>query len=76
MYLADKLSRAYLPVNVCDRRPSVENIDETMFLPVTAERLQQIRHTASEDPTLSMLSEVIRDGWHGDRYVPPAVQPY
>ena len=48
MYLADTLSRAYLPVNVCDRRPSVENIDATVFLPVTAERLQQIRHADAE----------------------------
>ena len=77
MYLADTLSRAYLPVNVCDIRPSVENIDATEFLPLTAERLQQIRHATSEDPTLSLLIEVIRAGWPGEkRYVPPAVQPY
>ena len=76
MYLADALGRAYLPVNACDRRPSVENIDTTKFLPVMAEQLPQIRHAPSADPVV-FLSEVSRAGWPGQkRYVLPAVQPY
>ena len=64
-------------MNVCDRKPSVENIDATVLLPVTAERLQQISPATSEDPTLSMAIEVIRADWPGEkRYVPPAVHPY
>ena len=74
MYMADTLNRVYLPVNLCDRRHSVENTDATMFLHVTAERLHQIRHATSDD---LVLNEVIRAGWPGEkRYVAPAVQPY
>ena len=47
------------------------------FYPVTTERLPQIKHATSDDPELSLLSEVIRAGWPGEkRYVPPTVQPY
>ena len=49
--------------HVCDR-PFVENTDATMFLPGTAERLQQIRYATSEDP---MLSKMIRAGWPGEK---------
>ena len=70
--MADALSMVYLPVNICDTRPFVENIDATMFLPGTAELLQQIRHATSEDP---VLNEMIRAGWPGENEL-PAVQFY
>ena len=60
MYLADVLNRVYMPVNDCDTRPSVENTDATMFLHVTDERLQQVRHATSDDLVLFLLNEVIR----------------
>ncbi|KAI0233656.1 hypothetical protein LSAT2_016131 [Lamellibrachia satsuma] len=66
-------------INQCKRNeePSVENIDATVLLPVTAERLQQISPATSEEPTLSMAIEVIRADWPGEKwYVPPAVHPY
>ena len=77
MFLADTLSRAYLPVNMCDLRPSLEEIDATLGLPVSADRLQQIQHATLEDPVLPLLSDVIKAGWPNDkRSVPPAVLPY
>ena len=52
----------------------MENIDTTVFLPVTAEQFQQIRHATSEYPALSLPSEVIRAGWPAERmYEPPVV---
>ena len=77
MFLADTLSQAYLPVNMCDLRPSLEEIDATLGLPVSADRLQQIQHATLEDPVLPLLSDVIKAGWPNDkRSVPPAVLPH
>ena len=77
MFLADTLSRAYLPVNICDELPSVESINPTVHLPVSAERLQQIKHATAEDPSLALLREVIQVGWPEEkRSVPHAVQPF
>ena len=39
MFLADTLSRAYLPVNMGDLRPSLEEIDTILGHPVSADRL-------------------------------------
>ena len=64
MYMADALRMVYLLVNICDRMPFVENIDATMFLPGTAERLQPIRHATSDDP---VLSEMIQACWIGEK---------
>ena len=77
MFLADTLSRAYLPVNMCDLRPSLEEIDATLGLLVSADRLQQIEHAILEDPVLPLLGDVIKAGWPNDkRSVSPAVQLY
>ena len=77
MFLADTLGRAYLPVNMCDLRPSLEKIDATLGLSVSADRLQQIEHAILEAPVLPLLSDVIKAGWPNDkRSVPPAVLPY
>ena len=79
MFLANTLNRAYmyLPVNMCDLRPSLEEIDATLGLPVSADRLQQIQYATLEDPVLPLLSDVIKAGWPNDkRSVPPAVLPY
>ena len=77
MFLADTVSTADLPVNICDVRPSVENINPMGNLPVSPERLQQIKHATKEDPALALLSEIISIGWLDEkRCVPPAVQPH
>ena len=77
MFLVDTLSQAYLPVNMCDLRPSLEEIDATLGFPASADRLQQIQHATLEDPVLPLLSDVIKAGWRNDKHsVPPAVLPY
>ena len=75
--IADTQRRAYLPVNMCHLRPSLEEIDATLGLLVNADRLQQIQHATLEDPVLPLLSDVIKAGWPNDKCsVPPAVLPY
>ena len=73
----DTLSRAYLPLNMCDLKPSLEEIDATLGLLVSADRLQQIQHATLENPALPLLSDVIKVGWPNDkRSLPPAILPY
>ena len=77
MFLADILSRAYLPVIMYHLRPSFEEIDATLRLSMCADRLQQIQQAKLEDPVLPLLSNVIKAGWpNNKRSVPPAVLPF
>ena len=51
MFLADTLSRAYLPeVNSCNFSRELEDIDHKILLPVSKARWQQITHAPAEDP--------------------------
>ena len=64
MHLADTLSRAYLPTGaVSDFVHLLEAVDHTEDLPVSHERLQEIRQASANDATLSRLATVIRNGW-------------
>ena len=64
MYLADTLSRAYLPeVHVCDFTKELKEIDHTLTLAITADRLQQIKHVSSDDPVMKALRETILHDW-------------
>ena len=50
MYLADTLSRAYIPeVNVCDFVHELEELDHRESLPVSQERWQQLNHASEND---------------------------
>ena len=56
MYLADTLSRTYLPeVNACDLINELEEIDNKQYLVVSEDRWQQIRHASADDPVLQQL---------------------
>ena len=64
MYLADTLSRAYLPeVNACDLILELEDIDHKQQLAVSKECLQQINHASADDPVLQQLCVTIHRGW-------------
>ena len=56
MFLAEPLSRAFLPeVNTCDLTKELEEVDHRASLPVSQERWQQIRHASANDPVLQQL---------------------
>ena len=58
MFLADTLSRAFLPeVNVTEFLHELEEIDHRVLPPVSAERWHQIRHASADDPTLGKLRQ-------------------
>ncbi len=56
MYLADTLSRAYLPeVNVCESIQKLEEVDHTSTLAIPADRIERLKQASSEDPVLDVL---------------------
>ena len=64
MFMADTLSRAYLPTTSNNKFiHSLEEVDHTASLSQSADRLEQVRHTARDDPVFQQLREVIRRGW-------------
>ena len=70
MYLADTLSRAYIPeVKVCDF------VRES--LPVSQERWQQLNHASENDYVCQQLRATIQNGWPETKAeVPECVLPY
>lgn len=78
MFLADTLSRAFLPeVNACEFTQELEKVDHRASLPVSDERWQQIRHASADDPVLQQLRATIRRGWPETRSeVPECLYPY
>ena len=64
MFLADMLSRAYLPeVNVCDVARECETLDHKSTLPVTNERWQHLQFASEHDLVLQKLRDIILQGW-------------
>ena len=64
MYLADTLSRAYLPeADVSPVSQELVDIDHSTALALTPERIQRVEHTSRDDPVLQELRKIIRQGW-------------
>lgn len=62
MFLADTLSRAYLP---------------GILLPVSKTRWQQIKHASTDDPVLQQLRYTIQNGWpDSQKETPECLNPY
>ena len=78
MYLADTLSRAYIPeVNVCAFVHELEELDHPESLPVSQERWQQLNHASANDNVCQQLRATIQNGWPENKSeVPECVLPY
>ena len=78
MYLADTLSRAYIPeVNVCDFVHELEELDHCESLPVNQELWQQLNHASENDNVCRELRATIQNGWPENKSeVPECVLPY
>ncbi|XP_062577795.1 uncharacterized protein K02A2.6-like [Saccostrea cucullata] len=67
MYFADTLSRAYLkaqPEDLEEKDPvEVHNVDYKEYLPVSEQRIVEIRKATERDETMDMLKGVIKSGW-------------
>ena len=63
MYIADTLSRAYIPGNPSVHAVTFVEIDMTAGLSVSHRRLQELRHATASDCVLQKLIQVTRGGW-------------
>ena len=88
LYIADTLSRAYInsdkeaksygevrQVNEMQQKDP-EEINLLKYLPISEERLAEIRQKTKEDPELQKLKQVIMIGWPETNTVPVEVKPY
>lgn len=76
MYLADTLSRAFLPTTE-NAQGEFERVNAVKLLPMTDERLEEIKKSTCNDDVLQELKEVIQTGWPEDKQDLPAVlAPY
>ena len=83
MYIADTLSRAYLPVpdhisqNELEFIRSVEEVDMTEDLAVTRECLADFQQKTEDDPIPQQMKETIELGWPERREaVPSEICPF
>ncbi|KAK3745481.1 hypothetical protein QZH41_007545 [Actinostola sp. cb2023] len=67
MHLADTLSRAFLPTTDHPSGAEFENINMTSYLPISSDRLKEIRTATGGDEVLQMLKDVILQGWPLER---------
>ena len=74
LYLADTLSRAYLPQEHLPGKADqeVEIIHSVNFLSVSEPQIQEIREETAKDPVLQSLKAVILNGWPNQRESLPA----
>ena len=78
MHIADTLSRAF-PLKCEEKNPQeeFEQINMVRYLPITNDRLSQIRESTCQDETLKLLKEVIVKGWPENKTsLPSQVHPY
>jgi len=76
MLLADTLSRAYLPESTPEEA-EVETVNMVQHLPISPDRLHDIRSATGKDKTLQLLIETMRQRWPKDKsQVPSEIRPY
>ena len=74
LFIADTLSRAYLDEHYPDKHSQVNAVGH---LKIGADKLQELREETKSDDTMSILKEVILQGWPVNKSkVPVQVAPY
>ena len=77
MYIADTFSRACLPhekEDCCNEFESVNSID---FIPMTCNKVEEIKRETLQDSALQKVKDVILRGWPNSKSeLPPEVSPY
>ena len=64
MYIADTLSRAFLRTEKSEQAFSdFENVNMVNHVPVSADRMKEIKKETEKDETLQILAKTIKEGW-------------
>ena len=67
MYIADLLSRAYLPEVGSEDRKEFELVNMVKLLPVSDQKLSEIQRETKADQTLQVVKSLILKGWPNDK---------
>ena len=77
MFLADLLSRAYLPTGAKPEDEEFEFVNMASYIPIADPRLEEIRQENQQDEVMQVLMDVILQGWPDDKSaVPSLALPY
>ena len=78
MYLADTLSRTYLPTTAhSPAEEETERIHAVVFLPISEPQLAEIQRETAADSVLQSLIQVILQGWPDQKEaLPSELHPY
>ena len=65
MYIADTLSRAYLPASIDVEKATIFYIDQRSYLSISEGKIWKIKvkEASKEDETMNLLKQVIKSGW-------------
>ena len=77
MYIADLLSRAYLPEVGSEDEKEFELVNMVQSLPVSDQKLKEIQRETEADQTLQVVKSLILKGWPNDKCeLPSQATPY
>ena len=77
MYIADLLSRAYLPEVGREDDKEFELVNMVKALPISDRKIQEIRQETDTDQTLQVVKSLILKGWPDDKGdLPLQATPY
>ncbi|XP_060073920.1 uncharacterized protein K02A2.6-like [Ylistrum balloti] len=77
MFIADTLSRAYLPDSADDLVPDLSVNFVSAYLPLSPEKYIEFQKETANDHELQILQDVVLEGWLSDkREVPQEARPY
>ncbi|XP_028419155.1 uncharacterized protein K02A2.6-like [Dendronephthya gigantea] len=77
MYIADMLSRAFLPTTEHPSGVEFECVNMASFLPISSEKMRDIQAATDEDESLQLLKKTIMEGWPQEKkYLAAQILPY
>ena len=76
LYIADTLSRAYLP-NDGTAEPEEEEYEVMAVMPMSNSRLKKLQNDTAEDKTCQIIKKLVKNGWPQHyKDVPISARPY
>ena len=79
MYIADALSRAYLPETNESLVPKLEvnEVNLTAHLPISPDKYVEFKKATAEDQVMQLLQDTVFDGWPNTKAeLPVDIRPY
>ena len=77
LFIADTLSRAYLPEEANDVCPEEFEVNVIYTLPISEPKLETFKEETAKDPSLQELKCTVENGWPESKsYINPIITPY